>query len=218
MESIDTHPPGSHRKSRFPWFVLLSTVSLGIAVLAVFVSYRYLVPVTLAVQAEDQALLVTAQDLSDFDENLVIRTDADTITKLRMPDETIELDYRYASDNPSAPLFIHCRVATLANRTAARQYFETLQNTPIQPLSPRRTDLRWKVEDSTFAAGDQSRFGKVIDGEEPVGVVFVSRVGHQVFLLHLEGTVVESYGDLAVLTLRPLTNLEARKADSIVDQ
>ncbi|MFT5522078.1 MAG: hypothetical protein ACI9G1_000034 [Pirellulaceae bacterium] len=180
------HPSLPPIKQTSIWHIIaivgvLSFISVGFIV-GVVAYYAYSGE-SLPTSSAEKRIVVTASDAQQFLANLVVRHDAETITKTRYPDGSISIDYSYSHPQDDAQLMINCQVTIYKSVFEAEEAFA---------LQSRLTN--WTLGEGTlekqdwFTVGDESYFATVHNAEGAiVGNYFTYIQGDRVFSLQIYG-------------------------------
>lgn len=132
----------------------------------------------LQVRPQDEAVLVTAADISQFVGDFVPNSSREKITRNKHLDGSVELSYEYDDTNNEEAPYISYTVFTEASESDAATEFDTLwAATELGMKIGGGSSVSVSERNDIFTWGDKSRFGIMTVDGQPAGNLFVGRQG-----------------------------------------
>jgi hypothetical protein len=186
MTTAPQHTPPHRSRSRWLMFGIPLLATAGGAIVVVGLYFVSVSTVkTLPVTARDRESLMTATDLQGVIPGLVMRTDAETLTKVRAHNGRVELAYVYDHPDEKSPLLLTCSIIVEPTRNDARlSYAERLAGAP-DAAAMLESGLILEQRDGVYQWGDVSSFAEVTKLGQPRGFFYACRLGERVFCVQL---------------------------------
>lgn len=164
----------------------------------------------LRINESDLALLIRTSDFEESLFDVVIRSDWETIRKVRRRDKSVHLEYDYSHDDDGIRFQIACSMSSLPTRRDAQTAFKDQKSSWLTLL----TDDITPKQSNAFQWGDDSEFGAFIRAEETIGHFFSCRRRDKVFRVELLGTRLVENDSLMQILRDHLDRLETYSADA----
>lgn len=146
----------------------------------------------LEVQPADRRVLLRASDLVALEPRLLVRTDAETVSKSRGRDGRLELAYRYEHPDPDLPLTIVCQVIVLPTVELAESAFFQLEAANVRSLDQLNPRLSFVPSRDAYHWGDHSAFGLITQAGQPAGLLLTARQDRHVVTVRITGLALDA--------------------------
>ncbi len=201
--------PRYRGQSGSPWLVLGIVVAAtvgGVIVLGVFYWIATSGPDQLPVKAADRDVLVMAGDLQTVIGDFVLVADAESIRKLRWPDDTIELVYSYRHPDSTEPFRLHCEIVVKNTRAEARDAYRSRLARTLDDLE---SEYVIQSHDEWFSWGETSNFSALTESDKPRGYSFIALAGEKLFAIELEDLALDDSQQFVSLIMPALDRLQS---------
>lgn len=146
----------------------------------------------LEVRPADRRVPLRASDLVALEPRLLVRTDAETVSKSRGRDGRIELAYRYEHPDPDLPLTILCQTIVLPTVELAESEFFQLEAVSVRSLARLSPSTSFAPAHDVYRWGDHSSFGFVTQAGQPAGLLLIARKDQHVVSVRITGLALDA--------------------------
>lgn len=146
----------------------------------------------LEVRPADRRVLLRASDLVALEPRLLVRTDAETVSKSRGRNGRLELAYRYEHPDPDLPLTIVCQVIVLPTVELAESAFFQLEAANVRSLDQLNPRLSFVPSRDAYHWGDHSAFGLITQAGQPAGLLLTARKDQHVVTVRITGLALDA--------------------------
>lgn len=199
---LEARPPTCEPRRVWLWLTFLIPLTI-IASLALVVALGLFFNMTgevLAPTAEEEALVLDIDHLSDWMVDYVPDFARETLTKTRYLDRSYELDYTYdVPDDENAPYLSYTLTFEPSQTDAGRTYVSYWSGTRVAFFAFGTSDVTIDERNDLFRWGDESRFGLLTTEGQPFGNVFVAREGNRVVYFLISGLYFDDAEQITAL-------------------
>lgn len=142
---------------------------------------------SLPVTARDREALLTATDLQRVVPGFVLRTDAESLTKVQAHNGRVELVYAYEHLDENLPLLLSCLIIVEPTRNDARVSFAELLARAPDAAARLESGLTFEPHNDVYTWGDVSNFAVVTKLGQPRGFFYACRQGERIFSVQFLG-------------------------------
>ena len=195
----DYRPPPKKRFRNSNTFVFLVVAGVMFLMCGGFCLFSYIAfvhEIDEPVAQADKDVVVTAEHVSQFVDNLKYDKDRGKFSKVRHLDGSKEMSYEYeAAEGDQEGLYVNCIVGITNSPTEARDAYGGLKLGTKIGMSAAQ-DLTEVERNDLWSWGDDSRCVLLQNGGKSVGNIFMGRKGKRYFALFLVGVYFDKKDDI----------------------
>jgi hypothetical protein len=208
-------PPPRRKKSLA---LLIVGIVLGSVLLlcgggSAFIYFLFIYEIDEPVTASDKEVLITAEYVATFADDIAVDPSKETIAKVRHLDGCRDLIYEYDKpENADAPLYVTHMVFVEPSPKAAKDAYAGLRLARNLGVG-KSDDVDEIVRNDLWSWGDESQCIVLQSRGQSFGNIFMGRKGRRYFVLVISGLYFDKQEDIKALLdpmLKKLDNYDAR--------
>jgi hypothetical protein len=196
---IDDRPPPKklfRNSGIFVFLVVAGSMFLICGGFCLFSYFAFMHEIDEPVAEADKDVVVTAEHVSQFVDNLKFDKNRGKFSKVRHLDGSKEMSYDYQSDDGDQEgLYVNCFVGVCNSPTEARDAYRGMKLGTNIGMSAAG-DVKEVDRNDLWSWGDESRCALLQSNGKSVGNIFMARKGKRYFVLFLVGVYFDKKDDI----------------------
>lgn len=171
----------AHRRNWTGPVIVIACAVIGLVTFASLAVFRITNGWSTPVVDIDRDVIVTIGDIEPMLDQLPVRLDQESWSKIWKPGNRCTIKYAYDHPDMNRPLVLRSNAYTFASRRESFEQYSALSQLLLAEYGSMVPDATYVVRDKELPVDDQSQFGSFNVGDRPVAYFFARRRGLNVY-------------------------------------